>query len=74
MPVGLFWYLENCWTLCSEAVSHVCVHVVFLVGLKFSVYFITWEAQLLTAACVLNFGSGLCSPCAQIPELVGILP
>lgn len=73
MPVGLFWYLENCWTLCSEAVSHVCVHVVFLVGLKFSVYSITCVAQLLTAS-VLNFGSGLCSPSAQIPELVGILP
>lgn len=73
MPVGLFWYLEICWTLCSEAVSHVRVHVVFLVGLNFSVSSITCVAQLLTV-CVLNFGSGLCSLCAQIPEVVGILP
>lgn len=73
MLAGLFWYLENCWTLYSEAFSHVCVRVVFLVCLKFSVYSITCVAQLLTAR-VLNFGSGLCSPCAQIPESVGILP
>lgn len=59
--------------LCSEAVSHVCVRVVFLVSFKFSVYSITCIAQPLPAR-VLNFGSGLCSPCAQTPELVGILP
>lgn len=73
MLAWLFWYLENCWTLCSDAISHVSVHVVFLVCLKFSVCSITCVSQPLRVH-VLKFGSSLYSTCAQIPELAGILP
>lgn len=69
MLAWLFWYLENRWALCS----HVSVHVVFLVCLKFCVYSITCVSQLLRVH-VLNFGSSLYATCSQIPELVGMWP